>query len=288
MARSNGYEIITQRMIDLLNQDIVPWHRPWIAGDDDPRNFVSQRPYRGINVFMLLCTGYEQNQWITFNQARKLGGGIRKGEHGFPVIFWNRRVKQVETDDGIEDRSYAFLKVYTVFNIEQTKDIEVPPKREFELTWDPIERCEEIVAGMPKRPTIRHAEARAYYRPSTDEVNLPARERFQLAEEYYCTAFHELTHATGHKKRLARAGVMEVNLFGSADYSREELVAEMGATYLCAESGIVNTTIDNSAGYIKGWMRKLRDDPKLVVVAAAQAQKATDFILNRKFDNQED
>jgi antirestriction protein ArdC len=280
--RKDVYQVITDRILGLLSQDIVPWHRPWIAEQDAPKNHVSGHEYRGINPFLLLCTGYERQEWLTFNQAKRLDARVRKGEHGFPVIFWSVQEKKVKKDGKDAIHRFAFLKYFTVFNVEQIDGIDLPPKKTFEMTWKPIERCESVVAGMPKAPPIMHREVRAYYRPATDEVNLPARERFSKREEYYSTAFHELTHATGHTSRLGRPGIMDVAMFGGTDYSKEELVAEMGASFLCAHCGIEQATIDNSAAYIKGWLRKLRDDPKMVVSAAAQAQKAADFILGQK------
>ena len=139
--------------------------------------------------------------------------------------------------------------------------------------------CEKILAGMPQRPAVRHGEARAYYRPATDTVNMPARSLFPKAEHYYSVLFHELTHSTGHASRLDRATLRDLLAFGDTNYSKEELCAEMGAAYLCGVAGIVNETVDNSTAYIQGWLGRLRNDKTLLVQAAAQAQKAADFIL---------
>lgn len=146
-----------------------------------------------------------------------------------------------------------------------------------------IEEAQRIVDGMSQRPDIKTGEARAYYSPSLDYINMPRNELFHSDEEFYSTLFHELTHSTGHASRLNRAPVTKSAYFGSSDYSKEELVAEMGASFLCAEAGIVATTIDNSAAYIKGWIAALKskDNRGLVIQAAAAAQKAADFILNR-------
>ena len=147
------------------------------------------------------------------------------------------------------------------------------------------EQAETIVQAMPKRPDIRHAEPRAYYSAARDFVNMPKPERFQQPAEYYSTLFHELTHATGHDSRLGRLKDQKQAAFGSGSYSREELVAEMGAAFLCGESGIVQDTIDNSAAYISNWLKRLKDDVRLVVTAAAQAQKAADFVLDRQYES---
>ena len=145
--------------------------------------------------------------------------------------------------------------------------------------WDPIATCEETATGMPKPPAIQHGGGRASYQPSTDTVSMPDRDRFGLPADYYSTLFHELTHATGHPSRLHRKGVADLQPFGSPDYSREELVAEMGSAFLCGHCGIEPVTIENSAAYVGGWLRKLRGDARLVVQAAAAAQKAADYVL---------
>jgi antirestriction protein ArdC len=137
------------------------------------------------------------------------------------------------------------------------------------------------VASVPQRPAIQHEEARAYYRPATDTVSMPARNLFPKAEHYYSILFHELTHSTGHGSRLDRATLRDLLAFGDTNYSKEELCAEMGAAYLCGVAGIVNETVNNSAAYIQGWLSKLRNDKKLLVQAAAQAQKTADFILGK-------
>ena len=177
-------------------------------------------------------------------------------------------------------KQVPILRYYTVFNLDQIDGVEAPDAPE-PSTRDfvPIEEAAKIVSGMGQRPEIIHKEPRAYYRPSTDTVNLPRPELFEKAEEYYSTAFHELTHATGHETRLNRRPSSEIRHFGDRDYSQEELVAEMGAAFLCAKARIEQATIENSAAYIQGWLAALKGSPKLVVHAAAQAQRAADFIL---------
>lgn len=292
----NRYEVITDRIISQLKQGCVPWQRPWTKADT-PKNLVSRKEYRGINVFLLAATGYESPWWLSFNQARGLGGHVRQGEHGVPVIFWKWiEVQQGENDLGEAEgmgeaapgaRMRPFLRYYTVFNLAQVvlpesvlEGIPEGPHSDFQ----PIEACKRIIQGMPQPPAIQHREARAYYSPPADLVNLPRPETFVSPEEYHSTLFHELTHATGHSKRLNRPTLTDLCPFGSTNYSKEELVAEMGATFLCAEAGIENRTIDNSASYINGWLKRLQGDARLVILAAAQAQKAVDFILDRKFE----
>jgi len=145
---------------------------------------------------------------------------------------------------------------------------------------DPIEAAERIIAGMPNPPEIQYAGSKAFYSPITDRITLPPRELFTSAEEFYATALHETVHSSGGQKRLARDSIVEAAPFGSPMYSLEELIAEMGAAFLCAEAGISPAVIENQAAYIQGWLKKLRDDRKLVIHAAAKAQKAADYILN--------
>ena len=276
----NIYEIVTSRIVSLLEQGTVPWRKPW-DGDTSteyPMNLTSKRVYRGINVFLLMAMGRSSPFWLSYKQAQDKGGHVRKGEKGTPVIFWKRH--EVEDRDTKTKKQVPILRYYTVFNLDQIDGVEAPDAPE-PSTRDfvPIEEAAKIVSGMGQRPEIIHKEPRAYYRPSTDTVNLPRPELFEKAEEYYSTAFHELTHATGHETRLNRRPSSEIRHFGDRDYSQEELVAEMGAAFLCAKARIEQATIENSAAYIQGWLAALKGSPKLVVHAAAQAQRAADFIL---------
>ena len=179
-------------------------------------------------------------------------------------------------------------RYYTVFNLAQIDGIEDSSQAEDleVIDFTPITRCEEIASGMPKPPVIESKAQRAYYQPSTDVVNVPLPSSFEAAEHYYATLFHELVHSTGHESRLARPGVTGVTMFGSHDYSKEELVAEMGAAFLCGEAGIEGATIDSHAAYVGGWLKKLKDDSRLVITAAAQAQKAADLILGTTFEEE--
>jgi antirestriction protein ArdC len=273
------YTIVTDRIVDLLERGTVPWRRPWAGPAQEPKNLQSGRPYRGINVLLLSAAGFGSPYWLTFKQAKQRGGHVRKGEHGSIVVFYKDWRPEDRTDDDGRPVVIPVLRYYRVWNVEQCEGIEYPVPDVPTIDFRPIDRCESVVADMPGRPEIRHGEARAWYRPISDTVNMPRPELFTSAEEYYSALFHELTHATGHKSRLDRPGIANVQPFGSADYSREELVAEMGAAFLCGHCSIETATIDNSAAYIAGWLAKLRSDRKLVVVAAGQAQRAADFIL---------
>jgi antirestriction protein ArdC len=280
-------EIITTRIMEKLESGTVPWHRPW-AGGEYPKNLITKKEYRGINVFILSAMSFGSPYWLSFKQAQELGGTVRKGEKGTPVVFWKWLNKKDENGVLTEDK-FPMLRYYTVFNVQQVDGIDEKKIPELAVKYNELERlgiCESVVNAMPNRPAITYNDQRAYYRPSDDSVNMPKMESFDGSEEYYSTLFHELTHSTGHEKRCNRKGLEcpdgAWSSFGSTPYAKEELVAEMGAAFLCGHCQIENKTIDNSAAYIKSWLGKLKNDSKLVIMAAAQAQKATDYILNIK------
>ena len=278
-AKGTVYDLITQRIIALLEQGNIPWQKPWKVQTGLPRNLVSKKPYRGVNVFLLHAMHYESPFWLTFNQAKQLGATIRKGERACPVVFW----KQFEVEDKAtgEKTKIPLLRYYHVFNLAQVDGLKDTPT----LTPDmATTKPGEIVANMPNRPEIKHGMAKAFYSPGGDFVGMPSPERFQSEDAYFSVLFHELTHGTGHSSRLNRPGVMDGSGFGSEDYSKEELVAELGAAFLCGHAGIAERTLTNSAAYVQNWLEALRNDNKLIVQAAAQAQRAADYILATKFD----
>lgn len=283
---SDVYAIVTERVIALLQQGVVPWQKPWHGGEKMPRNLVSQREYRGVNVFLLHAMSYESAFWLTYKQAQELGGNVRRGEKACPVVFW----KWLDADNTAsgQRKRVPFLRYYSVFNVAQCEGIKshLPKPQESKRDHHPIEAAESVVSAMPRRPEIKHGLDRAFYSPAGDYVGMPSAERFRSGEDYYSVLFHELTHSTGHESRLNRKSVSgsdgHWSAFGSQSHSKEELVAEMGAAFLCGHAGIVERTLENSAAYVQGWLGRLKDDPKLVVQAAAQAQKASDFILGRQ------
>jgi antirestriction protein ArdC len=282
--KNHAYERITDRITALLEQGTVPWHKPWKARTGLPRNFVSQKPYRGINVFLLIAMSYESPLWLTFRQVSRLGGSVRKGEKACPVIFWKQR--KIEDEKSGEERKISMLRFYHVFNVAQCDGLKFTPAP-VETTGNGVSKPEEIVAHMPQPPLMKHGMTHAFYSPREDCVGVPARERFEREDYYYSTLFHELVHATGHEKRLKRSTLTESAGFGSNPYCKEELIAEMGATFLCGQVEIVERTIDNSAAYLNGWLEQLRSDKTLIIHAAAQAQKAADFILGRTLPESE-
>lgn len=275
---NKSYDRITERIVSLLTQGTVPWHKPWHVQTGLPRNLITQKPYRGINVFLLMAMNYESPNWLTLRQANAMGGQIKPGEKSCPVVFWKpMKVRDKETK---EEKKIPFLRLYHVFNVSQCTGLKNIPPADNSAFIQTLPA--ELVANMPQRPVIKHGMAMASYSPVSDVVNMPDRARFQSEDHYYATLFHELVHSTGHGQRLKRASIMERNGYGSDPYAREELIAEMGGAFLCGHAGIVDQTINSSAAYIEGWLKALQQDKTLLVHAAAQAQKAADFILGHK------
>jgi antirestriction protein ArdC len=270
---SSVYSIVTEQILKQLESGVAPWQRPWKT--QVPKNLASGRGYRGINVFLLSSSGYGSPYWLTYKQATERGGHVRKGEHGTKVVFWKIGTRDVENADGeTNEKTSVLLRYYTVFNVEQCEGIAAP---DAERVVNPIEECDRIVRQMPNPPPMEQ-DGRAWYRPSTDTVGMPSRNAFNSAEEFYSTLFHELTHSTGHTKRIGRDGIEKLNTFGSESYSKEELIAEMGAAMLCGVAGIERITLSNSAAYLRSWIDVLKSDSRMVVSAASQAQKAADYI----------
>ena len=286
---SNAYEAITARILDKLSEGQIPWRRPWLAckasGMQQPHN-LSRNLYRGANWFLLGMLGYPNPIFLTYRQAQTLGGHIRKGEHGFPVIFWKllEVTEDLAADADQVGKKIPFAKTYTVFNVEQCEGLSLtlPEAVPAPVTFDPIQAAEALWEGMPQRPELIYGGDRACYSPSLDLVRMPPRAAFKTPEGFYETLFHEAGHATGHSSRLNRKELMSGAHFGARDYSLEELVAELCAAFLCAEAGIDQAVIENQSAYLQGWIEKLHADQSAFVTAGARAQKAADFILGRR------
>jgi antirestriction protein ArdC len=280
---TNVFEIVTQQIIDQLDRGVVPWKKPWTNKIRFPRNLVTGKLYRGINIWLLLASSYASPYWLTFNQAKDLGGTIKKGEKSSIVVYWNfKEVEEVNKGTGgLEKKNIPYLKYYRVFNVNQCEGITYPEQPD-ESHGDFIAEAEAIIEGFKGRPEIKHGFTKACYNPVEDVVKMPNKTAFVNIEGYLNCIYHELTHATGHRSRLNRETLTSSAPFGSKNYAREELIAEMGAAYLCGISCISHATIENSAAYVQGWRDSISKDSKLVVLAAAQAQKAVNFILGRK------
>jgi antirestriction protein ArdC len=275
------YADVTNRIIAALEQGTPPWICPWQDGTTIPSNLVTGKPYRGINVLMLsieaMSSNHTDSRWLTFKQANELGVRIRKGEHGTPIVFYRlRKIDNATGDVGETDtaarRVIPLLKGFTVFNASQ---LECLPER-FELrpaaAWQPVDAAEQLL--ILTGAVILHGGDRAFYRPSDDIIQLPPAAWFAQPGDYYATALHELSHWTGHPHRLNRVLGRQ---HGIDAYAYEELVAEVGAAFLCAHCGLLARL--EHASYIDSWLDALRRDKRLIFAAAGAAQKAADFVV---------
>lgn len=279
------YENVNESIIKLLEQGTVPWRMPWSS--EFPVNLVSKKEYNGYNWWILMLEQmfkhYDSNVWATFKQITDAGGTVKKGEKSTMVVFW--KMMKFESKDKVtrgknkgkkKIETIPLLRYYNVFNMDQTEGIELKKvAREESVNND----AETIIKKYKEFIEINYGGSRAYYNPSKDYIQIPDRERFHADEHFYATHFHEMVHSTGHDQRLNRGLSVQ---FASEDYSKEELVAEMGSAYLCAKTGILPKTIENTASYIDGWLKELRNDKTMLVSAGGKAQKAIDFILEPK------
>ncbi len=274
----DAYQAVTDRIVAALERGTVPWRTPWGGGH---RNALSGRPYRGVNLLVLSAAaserGFAHPRWLTYRQAERLGGHVRRGEQGTQVVLWKWVERRASGDDESPER-YPLLRLFTLFNVAQCDELRLAAS-EVSATPPPLERAEAIVCGYHGGPQISFDADGAYYQPLDDEVHLPPRSSFPDSHGFYATLLHELAHSTGHPSRLNRESYQQAAPFGSERYSREELVAEFAAAFLGAQAEIDPSRLEQSAAYISSWLEALRDDRRLVVVAAGQAQRAADHIL---------
>lgn len=288
------YEQITQRIVEQLERGVVPWKSPYFSKTGFPRNFSTQKEYRGINVLLLGSLRFTSPFFLTFLQAKELGGNVKKGERGFLVVkygTYSRKDEEAAAQQEEPTKQHGFLKGYTVFHESQIEGVDFPqPDALPELTLtEKTNRARAIIEGMPQRPPIHDGSAVPCYCPGKDSVNMPDKRYFVGEEAYYSTLFHELAHSTGNASRLARKSLVAnegINATGDTarqTYAEEELVAEMAASFLNAHAGIADDELENSAAYLSGWASTLRrkEATSWVVRAASEGQKATDFILGR-------
>lgn len=277
------YQMVTDRIIAQLENGIIPWKKPWTGVsplNGGAFNRVTKKSYSILNQMLL----GEGGEYATFKQWSALGGKIRKGEKQKVVVFWKIIHKEVEDKEGNKKMvGIPFLQYYGVFHISQVDGVEPLNLDELEEV-DPIPEADEIITSYVDREGINYQEIasnEAYYSPLDDRVVVPMKSQFQNANEFYSTAFHELTHSTGHKSRLDRIHI-GVAAFGSEEYSKEELVAELGAAGMLNLLGIeIPETFKNSTAYIQSWIRALRNDKKMIVMASSKAEKAIAYILGR-------
>lgn len=279
MTNDDVYKKVTDKIIEKLEQGIIPWKKPWKAGAFQPMNMITKQPYHGVNLWLL---GHgDTPYWLTFKQVQKLKGHVRKGEKASINVLW-KPVKEKD-DEGKEHIKFWLFRYYNVFNYSQCEGL--PPVPEFAQPEDfvSIEKAEEVIQLMPNKPTIVHNEQRAYYNPSNDFVNLPKKETFTSADHYYATAFHELVHSTGNAKRLNRFAEDGSNMrFGSNTYAKEELVAELGSCFICNRLHLDQNLLENTTAYIQSWIKRLKDDYKMIVSASSKAEKAVKYIFNEQ------
>lgn len=283
MSNATIYQMVTDRIIAEMEKGIIPWDKPWHGTSTGAISRSTGRPYSLINQMLLGRPG----EYATFNQIKADGGSVKKGEKASVVVFW-KQVKITETDaetGEAKEKLVPMLKYYQVFNLDQCTGIEPKHWKEAEPTGiDPIEAAENVIDDYVARSGIGFTNDRpsnkAYYSPSMDCVVVPMLDQYDKPAEYYSTTFHELTHSTGHSSRLNRFTSGNAAAFGSGEYSKEELVAELGSAFLMAHVGInTSRTEKNSAAYLQGWLKALKNDKTMIVSAASKAEKAAALII---------
>lgn len=282
MAR-DLYKEVTDKIIEALETGVAPWVKPWragVAGSGLPYNAATRKPYRGVNVPLLFMCGaqYSSNGWMTYRQAQALGAHVRKGEKGALVVFFKpfRVVDRNATPDAsgnLPEKTIPLLRSYVVFNVDQIDGLPARITKPDTSTERPTHAVADAMLALA---TVKHGGDSAFYAPGPDYIQLPQPAAFTSMGDYYAAALHELTYWTGHKDRCARDFT---GRFGSEGYAREELVAEMGAAFLCATAGIDGRL--QHAEYIANWLKVLRNDKRAVVIAASLAQRAADYVLSR-------
>lgn len=276
------YEMVTERIIEQLENGVIPWEKPWTGVKSGSFNRVSKKSYSLLNQMLLK----HQGEYATFKQWQDLGGKIRKGEKSEIIVFWKVLPIEEEQEDGTKTvKQIPLLRYINVFHISQIEGVEPLPKEDLN-DIEPIEQAENVLKDYWEREHIKveHvAGNKAFYSPSMDMIRLPLFEQFTNAEEYYSTAFHESVHSTMKETRCNREEERKgkIAAFGSEEYSKEELVAEIGSANLMNMIGIeTKKSFRNSAAYIQNWLSVLKNDVKFIVSAAGRAEKAVNYILN--------
>lgn len=285
-SRPDLYTRVTNAIVADLERGVRPWTKPWsaehLAGRISRPLRSTGEPYSGINVILLwaeaVARSYAAPIWITFRQALALGGHIRKGEHGATVVYANKFSRTETGDDGQDvERQIPFLKAYTVFNVEQVEGLPAPFYAVAEPRLDAVQRIGHAEAFFAATGAdVRHGGDQAYYAVHPDYVQMPSFETFVDPERYYATLAHETTHWTRHPSRLNRD--FGRKRWGDGGYAQEELVAELGAAFLCADLGLELTPREDHTAYIETWLQVLQNDKRFIFAAAAHAQRAADFL----------
>ncbi|MEB2774616.1 zincin-like metallopeptidase domain-containing protein [Algoriphagus sp. D3-2-R+10] len=291
-------ETVTNEIIEGIQNENLTWEKVW-SPKNAPKNYASDRPYLGFNSLWLswvtISKKFTSPYFLTYKQAKQMGGNVKKEERGTKVVFWkiSKFVKGKTTNEEGEHENVFGRKftpfIWTVFNIDQIEGIDFSIENtEEERIFSPIETCEAIISGYRDCPNILYQGAEPYYSPLNDYINMPEKEAFQGNEQFYSVLFHEICHSTGHESRLGRFSDRPVLVgYQSAEYSKEELVAEMGASFLNAYAGIKEANFKNSLAYLKGWLKPLKDDPKMLIYAAQKAHQAANYILGIDYKGEE-
>lgn len=268
-------EIVTNRLMELIETtQVLPWQKPWRVASQAPRN-IKGREYTGINALMLAYSGYEDKRFLTYNQAKELGGEVKGDAERWPVLFVKREPYEKRLADGTKEERMGYLmRYYTVVNASDCEGLPKPEPINPEIL-----SAERIVKGYESRgPVVKHGYQHAHYMPAVDRIEMPKRNSFVSSAAYYNVLFHELVHSTGAASRLNRTFGKR---HGDDAYRAEELVAEIGACGLDHMSGIYEQIERNSVAYLQSWLGKLKEDPTVLVTAASQSDKAINFILGR-------
>ncbi len=293
--RHDVYQIVTNQIIQKLEQGTIPWKQPWNV--IPAQNYLSKTIYRGLNALLLNSQGLPLPYFLTFKQVQRLGGRIRKGAKAYPVTYWNTAFYDKTTNESLtEDEARVrpsnqivkrmFLRYYKVFPTCDTTGIDfqfLKPSPQFctikekaRIAWSPLH-------NMMNAPDLFSRDQCAYYHRQEDYINMPDIHNFDTMEAYFQVLYHELVHSTGHQRRLNREGVISKHPFGSWNYSKEELVAEIGSCFLMHCMQLETPAIvDNSAAYIQGWLKALHNDRRMIVEVASKAQQAVDYVLHQK------
>ena len=272
------YKIVTDRIIEKLEQGYIPWRKPWFACDRGAFNRVSKRPYSLLNQLLLQNEG----EYATFKQWEQLGGRVKQGAQSEIVVFWKMQEIEEKNEDGeVEKRNIPYLRYYRVFHISQIDNVE-PLQKAVSFDTEPIEKAESVLKQYLDRENIALYEgSKAFYRPVDDSITLPNIRSFKKAEEYYSVAFHECSHSTLKEWRCDREADMKDAHFGNERYSKEELIAEISSACILHSLGIeTESAFSNSCAYIQNWLSVLKNDKKMIVSAAGKAEKAAKYIMN--------
>lgn len=289
VVKTDLYQEVTNQIIELIEAGNLKFENGW--ANCLPYNATTGTAYNGVNILILLgmatVKGYEKGAWLTFKQAQAAGGSVKKGSKGTKIFYFDSiKVKDKETG---EEKTIPMLKCFTVFNVAQCENLNpeklmIKRSEQTNKTITDIQEIEEIAASFGVE--IAHCESleSPCYFPSKDVIRMPKREQFKTTANYYATLLHELVHSTGHEKRLNREFSKR---FGKEAYAFEELIAELGAAFLCAEFGLIGATVENHAAYLQSWLKVLKNDKKAIFTAASQAKKAAELIRQCAAENAE-